>query len=49
MVNNNLNRGKVFPIMDTPIIIKTVNLNADWRKIEEDLLSFINRIVTAQS
>lgn len=44
MVNNDLKRGKIHPIEETPIIIKTINLNADWRDIEEDMLDFVHRV-----
>lgn len=44
MVNNDLKRGKIHPIEETPIIIKTINLNADWRDIEADMLDFVHRV-----
>ena len=44
MVNNDLKRGTVHPIEGTPIIIKTINLNTEWRDIEEDMLDFLHRI-----
>ena len=44
MVNNDLKRGKVHPIDGTPIIIKTINLNEDWRTIEGDMMDFLTRI-----
>lgn len=47
MVNDDLSKGKVFPIQNTPILIKTINLQADWREIEEDMLNFVNRIEIA--
>lgn len=47
MVNDDLSKGKVFPIQNTPILIKTINLQADWRGIEEDMLNFVNRIEIA--
>ena len=46
MVNDDLKRGTVHPISGTPIIIKTINLNTEWRDIEQDLLDFIHRIET---
>lgn len=46
MVNSDLSRGKVQPIKGTPIILKTINLNADWSDIEKDMLSFIHKIET---
>lgn len=48
LVNNDFQRGKVFPIQGTPIIIKTINLNIDWKNIELDLLNFIKKIEEAQ-
>ena len=47
MVNNDLGKGKVFPIQGTPILIKTINLQADWREIEEDMLNFVSKIEIA--
>ena len=44
MVNDDLKRGTVHPIEGTPIIIKTINLNAEWRDIEEDMLDFLHRV-----
>lgn len=44
MVNDDLKRGIVHPIEGTPIIIKTINLNAEWRDIERDMLDFLHRI-----
>ncbi|BAL01385.1 putative McrC protein [Oscillibacter valericigenes Sjm18-20] len=48
MVNNNLKRGRVYPIEGTPIIIKTINLNDDWANIESDMLSFVSKIESTQ-
>lgn len=44
MVNNDLSNGKLQPIYETPIIIKTINLNDDWKNIEKDLLGFLLRL-----
>ena len=44
MVNDDLSKGEVTHITDTPIIIKTINLNDDWKNIEKDLLDFVNKI-----
>lgn len=44
MVNNDLSKGKVFPIQETPILIKTINLQNEWRKIEKDMLDFVKKI-----
>lgn len=44
MVNDDLSRGVVHAIEGTPIIVKTINLNDNWRNIEEDLLNFVYRI-----
>ena len=49
MVNDDYKRGTVHPIAGTPIIIKTINLNTEWRDIEQDMLDFIRRIETAAS
>lgn len=48
MVNDDLKRGTVHPIAGTPIIIKTINLNSEWRDIEQDMLDFILRIEMTQ-
>ena len=44
MVNDDLSRGVVHAIEGTPIIVKTINLNDNWRNIEKDLLNFVYRI-----
>ena len=44
MVNNDLKTGKVQRIKGTPILVKTINLNDDWRDIETDMLDFVKRI-----
>lgn len=44
MVNNDLKIGKVQRIKGTPILVKTINLNEDWREIEADMLDFVKRI-----
>ena len=38
----------VYPLQDTPIIVKTINLNTDWGDIHNDLLDFIDRIENVQ-
>lgn len=43
--NNDLEKGKYLPILGTPIIVKTINLNQDWKDIEADLLQFAKNIV----
>lgn len=48
MVNHDLQRGMIYPIVDSPIIIKTINLNEDWQLIENDMLDFVKRIVDVQ-
>lgn len=40
-----LEKGTVLAIKGAHIIAKTINLNQDWRRIEEDLLSFVRNIV----
>ncbi len=44
-LNTDLNKGKVIPIVDTPILIKTVDLSSDWKYLKSDLLSFIHKII----
>jgi len=46
MVNFDLTKGTVHPIEQTPIIVKTLNLNDEWSNIEHDLLDYISRIET---
>ena len=46
MVNNDLKKGQVFRIKDTPILVKTINLNDDWQEIEKDMLDLVKRIET---
>jgi 5-methylcytosine-specific restriction enzyme subunit McrC len=43
--NDELERGKLLPISGAHIIMKTINLNQDWQKIEEDLLYFAKKVV----
>lgn len=43
--DHKLEKGKMFPIKDAPIIVKTINLNQDWTRIESDLLNFVKMIV----
>lgn len=47
MVNYDLNKGKVIPIQGSPIIVKTINLNDEWRNIEKDMLDFLSKIEAA--
>ncbi len=49
MVNDLLKTGKVFPITDTNIIVKTINLNDEWENIESDLLDFVKKFEEAHS
>ncbi len=44
MVNNDIQKGKIYPIVGTPIIVKTINLNTDWKNIETDLLQFVRKV-----
>ena len=44
MVNNDLKTGRLHPIQGTPMLIKTINLNVEWREIEDDLLDFLDRL-----
>ena len=49
MTTVELNKGKVFPIAETPIIVKTINLADDWQKIHDDMLKFVEKVVAANS
>lgn len=44
MVNDELKKGRIFDIIGSPIIVKTVNLNVSWNEIENDLLEFVKKI-----
>lgn len=44
LTNRDAGKGIMIPIKDANIIIKTVNLNAEWRMIEADLLDFLKRM-----
>ena len=44
MVNDDLGRGIVHAIEGAPIIVKTINLNDNWKNIERDLLDFVCHI-----
>lgn len=46
MVNNDLKKGKIFPIQGTHIVIKTINLQDDWKEIKKDMLEFVIKIET---
>ena len=43
MVNNDLAKGRMIPIQGSNIMVKTINLNTDWRNIENDLLTFVHK------
>jgi len=43
MVNNDLARGRLYPIQGSNIMVKTINLNTDWKNIEADLLGFVRK------
>ena len=43
--NDKLEKGDLNAIKGAPIIVKTINLNQDWQKIEEDLLNFVKKVV----
>lgn len=47
MVTDELQKGKAFTIKETPIFVKTINLNSEWRDIETDLLDFVQRLEQA--
>ena len=40
---HDIHQGRMIPIQNSYIVIKTINLNADWHEIEEDLLSFVHK------
>ena len=42
-LNSELIRGKIIKL-DTPIIIKTLDLNSEWLNIKEDMLDFIHKV-----
>lgn len=44
MVTHDWTRGKLHPLKNQPIIVKTINLNDDWQNIEKDMLSFVKRV-----
>lgn len=44
-LNTDLSKGKIIRITDTPIIIKTIDLNFDWKDLKDDLLSFIHKVL----
>ena len=44
MVDLNLSQGVLYPINDTPIGVKTIDLNKDWKDIENDLLYYLEKI-----
>lgn len=44
MTTNDLQKGKIFPIEGSNIIVKTVNLNVGWQEIEKDLINFIYKL-----
>lgn len=44
MVNNDLKTGQVSRIKGTPMLVKTINLNTDWKEIEADMLDFVSRL-----
>lgn len=44
-LNADLSIGKVIRITGTPIIIKTIDLNSNWKNIEADLLTFVHKVL----
>lgn len=44
MTTNDLSKGKMIPFDGTPIYLKTINLNSDWKNIERDLLGFLSKL-----
>lgn len=43
MVNSDLAKGKLYPIQGSNIMVKTINLNTEWKNIESDLLGFVRK------
>lgn len=43
--DNEFQKGTVLPIKEAHIVVKTINLNQDWQKIESDLLSFVKNVI----
>ena len=43
MVSNDLSKGRLIPIQGSNIMVKTINLNTDWKNIEADLLEFVRK------
>ena len=48
MTTNDLKNGRIIGIKGSNLIVKTVNLNDDWKNIELDLLEFIKKIEMAR-
>ncbi len=44
-LNIDLEKGRIIPIVGTPIIIKTLNLDTDWETIQNDLLTFAHKVL----
>ena len=44
MTTTDAKKGIMIPIKDANIVLKTINLNEDWRIIEKDLLDFLMRL-----
>ena len=40
---HDIHQGRMIPLQNSYIVIKTINLNANWHEIEEDLLSFVHK------
>ncbi|MBR2967112.1 MAG: hypothetical protein IKC52_06590 [Clostridia bacterium] len=43
-VRHDFKRPRMAPLIQAPIFFKTLNLNDEWRKIEEDLVLFIDTL-----
>lgn len=43
-VDHDLSHGKLYPFQDYRIVAKTINLNDDWKNIEDDLRDFLDRL-----
>lgn len=45
----NTTENRIYPLENTPIIIKTINLNTEWKNIHDDMLTFVRTIEEGQN
>ena len=43
MTNDDVSKGKMYPIQGANIMVKTINLDTEWRNIEADLFEFLRK------